>query len=447
MTTTEAISKPFANRAWNQTAAKSCSQELYWIQTQYEPKTVRPDRFIGLDRRNRGSALHDFARLSLHLLFAKGAWPKPEKTLHAVLQSGAGKDVQGDAVGFMRGPGYSNLWDALGELVPKAVMFHERFTFDADARIGSEHFVAIDAQGQVANYFQVPVGGYHGRIDWAELSAKTAAVPNQLRVIDFKNRPAIHPRAELRAHEQLSFYAWMLAKHYPQAREVPARIGIYYFEYGVTNEEEMSWAEIDANVERLLARIRHKVTLKLADIAPEPGFGRCQYCEYISDCPDGTQLLEAKLGAVVDAASAKQAAKTLFVIDELRDAAREALKAYCEEHGPVQVDADMGFGFVTRPEYEKDAKAIAKVLKDAGVDPWTVLKVDGAELEKVVKKKPELEKACDALTRVEREGTLFKAFKPKKDKVIMTPKVSGKVKGAKSKNNKKADVVVTPAVK
>ncbi len=445
------VVRPFADMAWNQTAAKSCAQELYWLRTAYEPKSVRPDRLLGIDRRNRGSGLHDFGRLSLHLLFERGAWPNAERTLRAVLTKGGGKDRPGDLLGFMKGPGYNNLWDALGELMPKAVMFQERFKFTADDRIGSEHFVAIDADGEVANYFEVPAGGYHGRIDWAELSSKTAPVPNQLRVIDFKNRPAIHPRAEIIGHEQLSFYAWMLAKHYPQARAVPCLVGIYYFEYGVTNEEEVSWDVIDANVERLLARIRHKVSLRVVDIAPEPGFGRCQYCDFVADCPEGTRLTEAKQGAIVDADSASQAARSLFVIDELRDATRNALKAYCEENGPVLASSDTGFGFVQHPEMARDAKAISGVLKKAGIDPWTVLKIDSAELEKITKKDKDLDAACEAHVKESRVGTTFKAFKPKKDsKVIMTPKVRGRVKSPKDKkttDKKKPDVMVTPAVK
>lgn len=440
--------RPFATRAWNQTAAKACAQELYWLQTQYEPKAVRPDRFLGLDRRNRGSGLHDFARLALHLLFAKGVWPNTERTLRAVITSGGGKDVPGDGLGFMRGAGYNNLWDALGELMPKAQLFVDRFVFNADDRIGSEHFVAIDDAGDVANYFEVGPGGYHGRIDWAELSPKNAAVPNQLRVIDFKNRPAIHPRAEIIAHEQLSFYAWMLAKHYPQARAVPAKIGIYYFEYGVTNEEEVPWDVIDANVGRLLARIRHKQSLRVIDIAPEPGFGRCQYCDFVGDCPDGTKLTEGKLGAIVDKASAEQAARSLFVLDELRDATRKALKAYCEENGPVMTSDDTGYGFMKQTEYVKDAKAISSILKKADIDPWRVLKIDGNELDKITKNDKDLAAACEAHIKVDRDGTTFKAFKPKKDsKVITTPKVRGRVKAPSDKKNKKADVIVTPAAK
>lgn len=437
--------KPFATRAWNQTSAKSCSQNLLWLAQGYEPKEVRPDRFQGVDRRNRGTALHDFARLSLHLLFERGKWPHAEKTLHAVLARGGGKDGPGDPMGFMRGPGFNNLMDVIGELLPKAVMFQERFEFDADARIGSEHFVAVDGDGEVASYFDVPAGGYHGRIDWAEMAPKSAPKPNQLRVIDFKNYPAIHPRSELRAHEQLSFYAWMLAKHYPQTRKVPARIGIYYFEYGVTNEEELSWDEIDANVERLMARIRHKRGLRIVDIAPEPGFGRCQYCEFIGDCAAGKDLLDNKLGAVVDAESAVKAAKSLFVIDELRKATLDALKEYCKEHGPIRLDGDAGYGFVSHAETEYDVKNVAKTLKDSGIDPWQVMRIDKEALAKITKDNEVVDKAVKLYMKVSREGTTFKAFKPKDEsKVVTTPKIKGRVKAPKEKKPKKTGVMVTP---
>lgn len=438
--------KPFAERAWNQTSAKSCSQNLLWLAQGYVPEHVRPDRLVAVDRRNMGTALHDFARLSLHLLFERGKWPNVERTLHAVLARGGGRDTQDDPMGYMRGPGFQGLLDVVGELLPKARMFQERFEFDADARIGSEHFVAVDAEGDVASYFDVPKGGYHGRIDWAEMAPKSAAKPNQLRVIDFKNYPAIHPRAEIRAHEQLSFYAWMLAKHYPQVLKQPARIGIYYFEYGVTNEEELTWAEIDANVERLMARIRHKRALRIVDVRPEPGFGRCQYCDFIGDCADGKAMLDNKLGAIVDNESAKQAARSLFVIDELRKATSEALKAYCKEHGPVRIDGDAGYGFVSKSESEYDVKGIAKLLKDNGVDPWQVVRIDKDALDKATKDSEVLQKAVQTLVRVSRDGTTFKAFKPKDEsKVVATPKVRGRVKAPKAeKKTKKDSVMVTP---
>lgn len=437
--------RPFADRAWNQTSAKSCALQLFWLKQDREPKMVRPDRLAKIDRRNRGTALHDFARLSLHLLFAKGKYPDAEKTLRAVLKSGGGKDWPGSLLGFMGGAGFPELVDSIGELLPKAELFQERFQFVADNRIGSEHFVAIDADGGVANYFEVPAGGYHGRIDWAELSRD-----NQLRVIDFKNRPAIHPNAELKAHEQLSFYAWMLAKHYPQARQRPLRQGIYYFEYGVTNEVEISWDVVDANVERLLTRIRQKRALRIIDIVAEPGFDRCQYCEFIGDCPAGSKLLENRLGAIVDNQSAIDACKSIFVMTELLDATKDGLKRYCEQNGPVFVDIDLGYGFKEDPDYSIDSKQVMKLLKDSGMNPFEVIGVSRQKLEKLAKSvSDDLRKKINDLIIVDRTGTKFTAFKPKKDKVMATPKVRGRVRTPKDRKSNKQDGgdVATPNVK
>jgi hypothetical protein len=427
--------RPFADRAWNQTSAKACSWQLWRSQQGIEPVKGRPDRIESIDRRNRGSALHDFARLALKLLLDKGQWPNAERTMRAVLKAGAGKDIPNDGFSFMKGAGYSNLWDALGELVPKARLFMDKFVFSADDRIGSEHFVAIDKDGEVASFWHVPPGGYHGRIDWAELSAKTAAVPNQLRVIDFKNRPAIHSRAELKAHEQLSFYIWMLAKHYPQARAVPGVIGIYYFEYGITDWVELDWKEIDENVERLLARIRHKQSLRVIDIAPEPGFGRCQYCEYLGDCPAGEKLLDGKTSAPVDQATALEVAKGLFVADEMRDAARDGLKKYCEEHGAVMIADDSGFGFKRSPTYDYDPIALARVLKNSGCDLRKVMSVDMTEIKKLRRDNPSLDHELGKLITV-RIGTKFEKVKPKRDDILMTPLVKEKMKTTKDKETK-----------
>lgn len=444
------MNKPFAKRAWNQTSAKACSLQLLNLDTGKEPTTSRPDRLVNIDRRNLGTVLHDTARLCLHALLERGKWPNIEKTLMRVLTKGGGRDVQGEPLSFLKnGHGYPMLMAKAGEIVPKAQMFIDRFEFNADNRIGSEHFVAVDANGDTCSYWNVPEGGYHGRIDWAELSSSKDPVPNQLKVIDFKNYPSIMPRAELRSHEQLSFYAWMLAKHHPESRESPVLIGIYYFEYGVTSIECLSWDEIDANVERLFSLIRFKQNLKMEDVRAEPGFGRCQYCEYLSECPEGVKLTEGKIGAIVDLESAKAAANALFVTKELVDATTKGLREWCKEHGPVRISDTTGYAFTESPEIEYEALKLVKNLVDAGIDKQEakkVLRVDKIELSKLVKKHERVEKLVESMKMVTGHTSTFKAFKPTTKNVRMTKKVTAPKKKATAVT-KKAKVRVTPRKK
>lgn len=461
MTTTNKIALPpetmvFEKRAWNQTAAKACSLQLLWSDYRVPVEHPRPDNFSALNRRDAGSALHEAARLSLHLLLSKGKWPDAEKVIQRVILTGGGGEAPGNPLSFMAGKGFPELADRIGELVPLVRLFQDRFEFEADDHLGNEHLVAIDANGESCSFWQVPPGGWHGRVDWAEMTGPDAPIPYRLKVIDYKNRPAIHPRAELRTHEQLSTYLTLLSRLYPQARRVNPLQGIYYLQYGVTNYEELTWEEVDANYERLRARVRAKRALRLVDVAPEPGFGRCQYCEYLGDCPQGQKALDGRLGAIVDLASAQDAAKTLFVLDQLYDATRTGLKRFCEEFGPVAISDDTGWGFVTKTSYEVIRKEVETELLKHGLDPETVMRVDMTALKKLVKDQGNkvLEERMAQLIKVDRTGTDFKPYKPRVQKVVTTPKVRGRVHvatGSKSatetissSSQKKTGVIITP---
>ena len=85
-------------------------------------------------------------------------------------------------------------------------------------------------------------------------------------------------------------------------------------------------------------------------------------------------------------------------------------------------------------EKDYDVKEIARIMKTAGQDPWSVLRIDAKafkdtlevlEANEETKKTAENLRACIKI----RENTTFKEFKPKRKKVRETPMVAGKVRG------------------
>ena len=407
--------KPFKDKSWSHSSASSCPQVLLWRQNKFKG-SGRPDRIVAIDRRDRGSFLHDAAELSLKTLRTHGKWPVPARVCEHILIKG------GD-----RGEGYSTMSDVVGELVVKVALFQECFRFSMDDHLGSEWRLCIDPTGQTCSYDDPPVGSWRGKIDWAEISEAGA-----IRVIDFKNRPAIHPKSELMSHDQLLGYAWMLGCLYPQARKHHATIGIYYFEYGVTDEVEVTWDDVDAAMRRQRAKVNRLAGLKVLDVKPEPGFGRCQYCDHLSDCPEGLSLLDDKTSAPVDKETAVALAKQLFVIDELYSASRAALKRYAEEHGPVAISDDTGYGFVVKTETEINTKLVIAELRAAGKDMWPALRIDKDELKKLIRDDKELQVRIGKHTKT-REVTRFDSYKPKKDNVQATPMVDARVRRKKDK--------------
>ncbi len=406
--------KPFANRSWSHSAANMCSLSLF-NQDGGVPPTGRPDRIVSLDRRDQGSFLHDSAYTCMRLLKSRKQWPVARKVVDLLLNKGP----------------YTHLAVHVGELIRKIDLFQKKFRFNGEFVLtnGGEMPICVTADGNVVAYDNPPPGAWRGRIDWPEMD-----VTNQLRIIDYKNRPAVYPKAELIENGQLSGYAVALSRLYPQVRERPLLQGIYYFEYGITDEVEISWAQADENFAIEMSKVRHKTSLTVDLIRPEPGFGRCQYCDYLNSCPEGLSLLDDKQSAPVDDESAKSLGRKIFVVGEVYDAGRKALKKYVDEHGPVRLDEETGYGNVVGEEKEYDVKEIARVLKTAGQDPWSVLRIDSKsfkELLEVLEGNEETKQTAQALRACikVRERTDFKEFKPKRKKVREAPKVTGKVRG------------------
>lgn len=415
------MAKPFSDYVWSYSSATSCSLQLLWKRRRVQPSARRANSEESESIRAMGSAMHDFARLSMLTLMKTGQWPRADKVAAAVLKSGDGRELDGDQMAFMRGPGYRIIAHRIDEIIESGMLFFERFRFNVDDMIGIEKSFGVGPDGKPCGYKQTPPGGIRGRIDWVELSAPKDGIASKLRVIDFKNRPAIHADEELRSNEQLSIYAYAMASHYSRSLDSPSSQGIYYLRIGAQKEVSVPWELTTRNVERLMAKIRFKSGLEEKEIKPEPGIGKCQYCEYLVDCPEGRRLIDSEGGVPRSPDTAKDLAKSLFVVSELQGAAMEGLKEYCKENGPVQIDNGTVYGFRLK---ETRTANIAKVLDAArasGLDVNDLLSINMKSLKSKMKQHEDFADLIEKTGAIEKStATEFSSYNPETTN-FMTP--------------------------
>jgi len=406
----------------------------------------RPERVMSIDRTLLGSACHLGAGAILRAVIGQPLpdddFPWRKETSDAVA-SGVVPDPELLASEIVAG--HSDLSSELPGLIDRLGTFYRRFRASGDVTteerneflrqqiLFCEHSLAVDGNGKVCSYDSCPQDGWRGRIDYAEDSGDGV-----LTVIDFKNRPAIFPESELLENEQLSLYVWLVSQHYPQFTSF--RVGIYYFQFGNTQLVDITKDQVEANVAKLRARARHKSRLSVQEIAPEPGFGKCQYCDYLSSCDAGAAVLEPSLMVPTDMSSAQDLARWLMVNEERVKSAREAMRAFTAEHGPVVIDDGTVIGYCEKSQEKIDKNAALKILKsliDSGkltgrLSQFTAL--DRSSVSEAVKSNEEVGKALEpAKFRVTK--TEFEVFRPNKRQGVRKPapgerKVRGRVKSA-----------------
>lgn len=405
----ECMSKqlPVLHGPWSYSRAVSCSQKLSWEKVDRLEPTGRPSDISGTDRRALGKAKHVGAEIMLQGMLKKGKWPIPRKVASYVL----------------RQEGYRHLSEFVGTIGVDLERFTEELRFDPGLMLGSELELAIDGKGESCNFWECPEDGWRGITDYAQMG-------EMLEITDYKNRPATFSKDELRRDMQLSKYAFLTAVLYPQARDVDkASLGIYYFELGIHQQVEVTWGQIDENFARLQAMAKHKEKLLGEEIVPEPGWGKCQYCDYLMKCDGGQAIMDTKK-VPADNESAIRMAKMLFVMEEKVSSMRKALNARTAEHGPVLIDNDTGYGHEVCEEKSYDVRAIAKKLKAAGQDPFDVLRVGAAELKKAAGRDKALFESIEEDITVTKKTT-FKSYRPRKKEAVKieTKSVKARVKG------------------
>jgi hypothetical protein len=342
---------------WSYSSATACARALYMRKVVKAPIEPRPERFIDIDRRALGSVLHEGAEVILTKILAKEAYDC-QQIADGVLNSVEdGKRIYGHLA--------PEVLDITNNLQKFADRFRvddgdtvERDVFVRDHILGHEMELAIDGRGQACNFDKCPEDGWRGIVDYADADG------DLLTVIDFKNRPALFRETELRDDEQLAGYLHLVASQYPQYKHY--RVGIYYFEYGLLQLIDLEPERMHNSVARLKARARAKEQLAQEQIGPEPGYGKCQYCDWLASCPEGKQFSAGSEIMVMDAEQARAQASWLLVVKERVKAVNAALQAYTSEFGPVNLDDRTCLGYSVSLEgvkYDKDKTL--RILKKA----------------------------------------------------------------------------------
>lgn len=422
MTTTTKEDTPLTG-PWSYSRATSCARALFMDKVERAPQEPRPERFLALDRRSYGKLLHEGADRMLLAVNSGEPWPNAKALAHELLTM-----KEGDIVP------YAHLSSEAADIEMRLQLFADSFRVEydmtqaeRDARVrnnmlGCEMKLAFDADGNKAPFAKCPPDGWRGVVDYAEdVGDRT------LLIIDGKNRPAMFTRSELLADEQLSSYAWLGDSEWPGQFDTFI-VGIYYFQFGVTQLVTLSREQMEANVRRLRARGELKAAMPRSSIVPEPGFGKCQYCDYLTSCDAGQELMAGGKFAPTDADGARQLAGWLMVNEERVKAARKALQTFTAEFGPLELDDATRIGYaVSRDGVSYDKNKTLRILKaqiDAGVldaklADFTNLNVTA------VKKAAKIKTVDEALkpARSPREDSKFEFFRPGKKKGTRMAKV------------------------
>lgn len=148
-----------------------------------------------------------------------------------------------------------------------------------------------------------------------------------------------------RGYFQQRFYGWLVMRNYPAIQTVTMRE--CYPRFGATRAAtlhrgdlehvEAELADIALNLDRALAAGTDPKENRLW--TPSPG-RHCSYCAKPGACPIEREARGA--GAVTDAEAASRYAAELAVADRVRNHRREALKAYVDVFGPVEVRSAKG---------------------------------------------------------------------------------------------------------
>jgi len=406
---------------WSYSRAVACARALYKEKVEKAPPEPRPQALLSIDRRALGSILHEGCEILLKGSgnrpidpiegMMSGPWPDPSVVTEALLKM----EIDGVRPYFHLMPEGLLIAERLELFVARFRRDWDMDLADRDARIrdnmlGSEMRLAFDGHGKRCEFTGCPEDGWRGIVDYAEVDDDT------LIVIDFKNRPAIFSEAELRADEQLSGYAQMVVADNPGVFK-KVRYGIYYLEFGHLQLIDADLETMARNVNRLRRRARVKEQLRAEEIGPEPGFGKCQYCDWISTCDAGRELVQGHGFIASDADQARELASWLMVTEEKVKAAKEALKAYTGEFGAIEVDDKTRIGHCASldgVDYDKDLTLrILKKLIDEGTVVGPLHRFTGLKTADVKKaaKDPEVYEAL-APARSPKASSTFKFFRP-----------------------------------
>jgi hypothetical protein len=200
---------------------------------------------------------------------------------------------------------------------------------------------------------------FTGRPDLVEIEDRVAIVT------DYKTGWAIDPETELKGSFQGRAYTKQILDAYPQIHTV--RLLWEYQRWDKQREVVLTRSDlpdIEAMLKSLVARIGR--SRETDDWPASPGKW-CALCPAPQKCP--IPDMYRGNGLVTDDATAKEIAELLLALGAIQKTSKDSLRAWCGEHGPVEVGG-MLFDFRAAADQDRviDKDLLREAMDDVGLD-------------------------------------------------------------------------------
>lgn len=189
------------------------------------------------------------------------------------------------------------------------------------------------------------------------------AFDDVLEVRDYKTHYQAFTEAQAKAEFQARWYIWQARKLWPGFAKY--RIVFEFIRWNVEVSAEFDQAEIDQTENEVLAVVGAIKEAARRDEWPAQPGAQCTYCSLICPVADHMDRMPVR---ILTRESAQQAAGMKLVLDQARAQLDDALRGWCQEHGPVVVG---GMEFAHRPTEKKTfpIKPVLDILDVNGITP------------------------------------------------------------------------------
>jgi hypothetical protein len=277
----------------------------------------------------------------------------------------------------------------------------ERFRMPAHIN-GLEEKVGLDDLFDECDFHEA---SYRGVIDMLQIKGDHALVT------DWKSQAHIMSQGELDAHEQMTFYCWLIWKLYPdEVTRFTARI--WYLRYGFWMDTVRTEDDLIAFEQALM--IKERKISEITSWDPIPG-KHCGYCDYILSCPIALDL-SPENQAIITQDQAIIAAQKLTVMDALKKELTAGVKQYVDTADNVMIGDDWVYGKNHTVSDKWDVKKLAPVLKKHNRDLADFCNADTKKVKKLLKEAAKDDPALQAdleNIREEKHQTKFQGYQRK----------------------------------
>lgn len=199
-------------------------------------------------------------------------------------------------------------------------------------------------------------------------------------ITDYKTDWQLRTQADVEADFQLAVYAWLVSLEYPQVDTFTVRLD--FVRHGVVRETTLDAgrvAQVEGQVLGLISQVEH--ALAQGKFTPRPGHF-CAWCGYSNQCP-AAKMIPADVGMITSDEDARKVAEELAVLERQVAVRKKALKNWCNQAGPVEVNGiTWGFHLVESRTIE-DVPEFVRLMQEAGQDPRPFLAVNGTKAKKI----------------------------------------------------------------